>query len=401
MQELTTGQNTLLAPGAVSIETTVQPGTWYASGLALVAFALDAAGQATGGDAFLCERTPAAAAGSLQYDPQRPAMRVDTARLPPAVERVAVCAVVRDGAGRGLAFNAFDAIDVVIAGGTEPLRYRLPCRDRPEAALTLVEIYRRAGVWKVRAVGQGYVWGLRKLAQSFGLDLPDRLDDDGRRPPSRDSERGEAGTASGTGFCVNRDGYLVTNQHVVADGRRFTAVSPRGRVELQLLFVDTVNDLAVLKAETPLPAAAVFRDGRPLGIGESIMAVGFPLADLLGSTASVTLGNVSSLAALGDDTRSLRFTAPIQRGNSGGPLLDASGLVVGAVASKLAAARLHELTGDLPENVNFAIKGALIRAFLEAAGVEYELGRPEQPRQSADIAQDACRFVYRIVCRFD
>ena len=109
----------------------------------------------------------------------------------------------------------------------------------------------------------------------------------------------------------------------------------------------------------------------------------------------MTTGNVSSLIGPGDDTRSLQFTAPTQSGNSGGPLLDGDGTVVGVVTAKLNAARIHEITGDMPQNVNFALKAALARAFLDAAGVDCQ-GRPSRSTRTAAEARD---FVLKIECR--
>jgi hypothetical protein len=113
----------------------------------------------------------------------------------------------------------------------------------------------------------------------------------------------------------------------------------------------------------------------------------------------VTTGNVSSLIGPGDDTRSLQFTAPTQSGNSGGPLLDGDGTVVGVVSSKLNVVRVHEMTGDIPQNVNFAIKAALARGFLEAAGVEYQSRVARTARTAADIATEARNFVVKIECQ--
>ena len=93
---------------------------------------------------------------------------------------------------------------------------------------------------------------------------------------------------------------------------------------------------------------------------------------------NVTSGNVSALAGLGDDPKRLRITAPVPPGNSGGPLLDAAGNVIGVVVSKLDAVRTAELTGDIPQNVDFAIKGALVRGFLDIHGVACR-------RQASDV----------------
>ena len=79
---------------------------------------------------------------------------------------------------------------------------------------------------------------------------------------------------------------------------------------------------------------------------------------MISSSLNMTIGNVSALAGLGDDTRSLQFTAPIHPGNSGGPLVDASGNVVGVVTSKLSPLWTAKNIGDVPQNVNFALKAS-------------------------------------------
>ena len=93
---------------------------------------------------------------------------------------------------------------------------------------------------------------------------------------------------------------------------------------------------------------------------------------------NVTSGDVSALAGLGDDPKRLRTTASVPPGNRGGPLLDAAGNVVGVVVSKLDAVRTAELTGDIPQDVNFSVKGALVRSFLDIHGVACR-------RQASDV----------------
>ena len=103
-----------------------------------------------------------------------------------------------------------------------------------------------------------------------------------------------------------------------------------------------------------------------------MVAVGFPLPGLLASEANVTTGTVSALAGVGNDTRLLQMTVPVQPGNSGGPLLDLQGRVVGIVVGKLDALQVASVTGDIPQNVNFAIKAGVAQSFLAASGVMYE-----------------------------
>jgi S1-C subfamily serine protease len=92
------------------------------------------------------------------------------------------------------------------------------------------------------------------------------------------------------------------------------------------------------------------------------------LPGLLASEANVTTGTVSALAGIGNDTR-LQVTVAVQPGNSGGPLLGLRGRVVGVVVGKLDAVQIASVTGDIPQNVNFAIKAGVAQTFLQASGV--------------------------------
>jgi uncharacterized protein len=95
--------------------------------------------------------------------------------------------------------------------------------------------------------------------------------------------------------------------------------------------------------------------------GDSVVALGYPLTGLLSSDVNVTTGVISALAGVRSDTRFLQLTAPVQPGNSGGPLLDMSGHLVGVVSAKLNAVAVA--TGDIPQNVNFALKGGVAKKF--------------------------------------
>ena len=174
---------------------------------------------------------------------------------------------------------------------------------------------------------------------------------------------------TGTGFAVGNDGLIVTNHHVVADCAE-VRVRPAGQEALAGAVVarDPRNDLALLRAPVRLPVAAI-RDDGGIRAGDSVVAVGFPLPGLLASEANVTIGSVSALAGIGNDTRFLQMTVPVQPGNSGGPLLDLQGRVVGVVVGKLDALKVANVTGDIPQNVNFAIKAGVVRSFLDASGV--------------------------------
>ena len=114
------------------------------------------------------------------------------------------------------------------------------------------------------------------------------------------------------------------------------------------------------------------------------MTYGFPLTGLLSSGPTLTTGDVSALTGLRDNPNHFTITAPVQPGNSGGPLLDAQAHVIGVVVAKLNAARIAQMTGgDIPQNVNFAIKGSEALAFLAANGVQPRAGAEHRPRAAA------------------
>ena len=136
---------------------------------------------------------------------------------------------------------------------------------------------------------------------------------------------------------------------------------------------DTTNDLALLKTSGMSASVAGLRIS--VRLGEPVAAFGFPLAALLSSAGNFTRGDVTALSGLGDDTRFFQISVPVQPGNSGGPLLDARGNLIGIVTGKLNALKVMEATGgDLPQNVNFAIKAPVLTNFLEANQITFRGG---------------------------
>jgi S1-C subfamily serine protease len=162
------------------------------------------------------------------------------------------------------------------------------------------------------------------------------------------------------------------------------------------LRVDSANDLALLKTEVKSDTFAKFRAS--IRLGEEIAIFGYPLSGLLASGGNFTLGNVTALAGLGDDTRELQISAPVQSGNSGGPLLDYNGAVVGVVTSKLNVLRAAALTRDFAQNVNFAIKSSVVIAFLEAAGLSVALAESGERLQPADLADRGRAIAVQVGC---
>jgi S1-C subfamily serine protease len=152
---------------------------------------------------------------------------------------------------------------------------------------------------------------------------------------------------NGSGFVVSTAGHIITNNHVidscVGDIRgNLTGEAP---MILRIVSTDETNDLALLQASRSFNNIAAIR-ATATHPGDAIIAIGYPFHGLLTSDFTVTAGIVSSLSGLLNDTRYLQISAAVQPGNSGGPLLDTSGNVVGVVAAKINAIKFAKATGD-------------------------------------------------------
>ena len=202
--------------------------------------------------------------------------------------------------------------------------------------------------------------------------------------------------STGSGFYVSPQGHILTNAHVV-QGCVEVRIPSAGRV--QVLAQEGSTDLALLQAHTPMShTIAAFRQGRGIRSGASVVVVGYPLRGVLASGANVSTGSVSALAGPGDDRRLIQITAPVQPGNSGGPVLDDAGNVVGVVVSKLDAVKIAESTGDIPQNVNFAISAGTARAFLDDQSIPYETAPSNQRIEPVGAAAAAKKFTVLVEC---
>jgi S1-C subfamily serine protease len=130
----------------------------------------------------------------------------------------------------------------------------------------------------------------------------------------------------------------------------------------------------------------------------SPLRVSFPLEGAF-SGITITNGTISRLSGLRGDTGEVQISAPVQQGNSGGPLLDTAGNVIGVVSSKLNALRAAGALGDIPQNVNFAINSSSLRAFLDAKNVNYREVGSETDLTGVQVAARASAFTVLIECQ--
>ena len=196
--------------------------------------------------------------------------------------------------------------------------------------------------------------------------------------------------------------FVLTNAHVIQDCQRVQALRDRERMDAKVRASDSGADLALLHVPG-LSARAnriveVPRLRRSATIGEPILAAGYPLAGLLGHDIVVTTGIVNALAGLNADPTRLQVSAPVQPGNSGGPLLDKSGQLVGLVTSRLNALAMVAQTGTLTENVNFAIKPEALKAFLDRHRVPMAMADVGPALAPETLAQRGAAVTLKLEC---
>ncbi|WP_299130470.1 serine protease [uncultured Amaricoccus sp.] len=191
-------------------------------------------------------------------------------------------------------------------------------------------------------------------------------------PRPAEIEAAETGTdvveemvSTGSGFYLGPR-LLVTAAHVVQGCDRLALADGTA---LELLAADGDLDIAALRTAAPAPAWLRLAPAGEIRLGQRVNALGYPYFGLSGTSLNITGGNVSALAGMDDDARFLSISAPVQPGNSGGPLLDREGAVAGVVVARLSDGYISETTGSLPQNVNFALRDAELAVFLRGNGL--------------------------------
>lgn len=193
---------------------------------------------------------------------------------------------------------------------------------------------------------------------------------------------------SGSGSIVSSSGHIVTAAHVIKGSSYLEVVTPTGTHPATVLSVDDANDVALLKVEQ------VFESHIPVGrssavrLGQTVATIGFPNIGIQGHSPKVTQGMISGENGVQNDIRMWQISVPIQPGNSGGPLLDEQGRLVGVVVASLSL-RAIQITGSVPQNVNYAIKGAYLEPLLNFHKVALSEGPAAAPVNFQDMIAHA------------
>jgi hypothetical protein len=234
-------------------------------------------------------------------------------------------------------------------------------------------------------------------AQHFAQNFPHKLDQFKLEPFS-----------TGTGFLISIAGALVTNHHVVDGCAAVFVRTPAGPVPAEVVLAqDTPVDIALLRLRPGQEFRGSYRIGTlapqdQLAIGEQVTVYGFPRPSLLSKRGVLSTGTLSALEGLGSEPKNIQFSAPIQKGNSGGALLNEGADVIGVVHSGLKTTLTKKGEINAPQNVNFGTKISVLRQMLEAIGQPYysrdgAAGERLPVKRRAEIARDMTRQILCMV----
>ena len=175
--------------------------------------------------------------------------------------------------------------------------------------------------------------------------------------------------SQGTGFAISSNGYIATNYHVVEGQDKIKVKGIKGEFTqsytAEVVKVDKFNDLAILKVNTNLGNIPYGFKNKKENVASRVFAYGFPIIDLLGVEVKFTEGRINSNSGLMNDPRWYQHTATIQSGNSGGPLFNKYGNIVGINVAGIDNDEVKKIIGTETKNINYAIKTRYLLNLME------------------------------------
>jgi S1-C subfamily serine protease len=186
---------------------------------------------------------------------------------------------------------------------------------------------------------------------------------------------------TGSGFIIDDGRYVITNRHVIDKTGKIAVRTGTGEVRTaRILRIAKNDDLAILELSEPFPSSYAItpQEMGDANAGRSAVVMGFPMADILGwQQPSLTEGIVSKASGFQDNPNTFMITSKMNKGNSGGPIFDRQGRLIGIAVAKLDIKAIYERKGTLPEDVNIGIKVSRLLSFLNKSGGGNQLMAPE------------------------
>ena len=230
--------------------------------------------------------------------------------------------------------------------------------------------------------------------------------------PKEPKSKKPRGISTGTGFFISKMGHVMTNAHVVQNCNKVTiGDNANKQVPAEIINTDRSNDLALLKLSTlemasaeskslvqklgivvvPLASEGLLRS-EDVRLGEKVLVAGYPFGDAFSNTIKVTTGVVSATRGPGDDSGEFQLDAAVQPGNSGGPIYDRGGNIVGIVVARLNKQMFKS------ENVNFGIKASSVRQFLKSNGFPSKKSERTEEKSNEQLSEIAKNQALMVMC---
>jgi len=208
--------------------------------------------------------------------------------------------------------------------------------------------------------------------------------------------RKKVGFSSGTGFFISDQGHFLTNFHVIQDSKKVTVLIDGEEVSARLLKKDVSGDVALLKIEKRTLPVNV-GSTREVSRGDEVFTLGYPLLSLQGQEQKASFGRVNALSGIKDDIHFMQIDVPIQPGNSGGPLFNSRGEVIGIVTATLDVFVALRLRRALPQNVNYTVKSDYVLPMLE--GIPGKALTPTEEQPFRALARRYKKSVILVIAR--
>ena len=280
-----------------------------------------------------------------------------------------------------------------------------------EFGIVVQKDLKKAKEWYVKAINQNYKKSQMALASMYYYGDKDtnakknykKAAEWYRTAAKNDKENEEDKlidvkiSSSGSGFFVTPN-HIVTNNHVTEDCDELEVKNKGYKATVELLDTDSTTDLSILVTGKPNNSFLYLRNRKPVVTGEQSIALGYPFSSTLGSELKVTSGNIAALTGFNNNIAEFQLTSPVQPGNSGGPLLDDNGNVIGVIVSRLETSA--EITGSRPaQNVNFAIKSNMAKIFMDLNMVDYQVRKSNGTKEISQIVTEAKEATVQVICK--
>lgn len=193
------------------------------------------------------------------------------------------------------------------------------------------------------------------------------------KPKGGEGKGKQEQVGSGTGFILNTDGFIATNYHVIDEAKQIEVVFPSDEgvktYDAAVFLADKTNDIAILKItdSTFKKLAYLPYDlSDDYEVGEEVFTIGYPQPDIMGTESKLTTGIINSLSGIDNDNTCMQISVQIQPGNSGGALFNSKGNIVGITTSSLNSIFMAKFKGNIPQNVNYAVKTEYLKALTKS-----------------------------------